>query len=375
MPWQEVSTVSLRQEFVVLAQLGNVPFATLCKRFSISRKTGYKWLSRYNSGGKDALCDQSRRPHLSPLKTDGDIETAVLALRDRHQAWGGRKIKARLEALGHENIPSPSTITAILRRHGRIEPDEAQKHKPWQRFEHETPNRLWQMDFKGHFPLELGRCHPLTVLDDHSRFALCLKACGNERHETVKETMTNVFLRYGLPERMTMDNGSPWGSDRDHPYTSFTVWLMHLGIRVSHSRPFHPQTQGKDERFHRTLNAELLRNNFFRNLDHCQLHFDHWREVYNQERPHEALGMKTPGTRYAISPRVFPETLPAIEYSPADVVRKVQDGGIIHFKGREFRISNAFKGYPIALRFTTTDGLMEVYFCQQKIADIDLKTM
>ena len=230
----------------------------LCRRFGISPTTGYKWLERFRVGGEAGLSDRPRRPQHSPGRTGSEIEEMVLKVRDTHPAWGGRKLRAWLSARGHELLPSPSTITAILRRHGRIDPSEGAKHRAWQRFEHLEPNQLWQMDFKGHFAMLEGRCHPLTVLDDHSRFSLGLEACGDERTQTVQQRLTRIFRRYGLPERMVMDNGAPWGHDADHHHTPLTVWLLRLGISVSHGRPYHPQTQGKDERFHRTLKAEVF---------------------------------------------------------------------------------------------------------------------
>lgn len=373
MPWQEVSTMSLRREFINLAMQDDINMRELCRRFGISPKTGYKWLQRHREGGVQGLEDRSRRPHHSPQRTPAPVEQQVLTLRDAHPAWGGRKLKRRLQDLGTIQVPSASTITAILARHGRIDPAESAKHTPWQRFEHEAPNRLWQMDFKGHFALRSGRCHPLTVLDDHSRYSLCLGACGDEQGATVQAELTQVFRCYGLPDRMTMDNGAPWGADADHRHTPLTVWLMRLDIRVGHSRPYHPQTQGKDERFHRTLHAELLKGRQFDDLDHCQRHFDQWRTLYNHERPHEALGDATPATRYRPSPRAFPESLPPIDYGPADVVRKVQAKGEIHYHGRAFKIGKAFHGYPVALRPTDEDGVLAVYFCQQQVASIDLR--
>jgi transposase InsO family protein len=314
-------------------------------------------------------------PHTSPGRTPPDIEQQVVALRRAHPAWGGRKIQARLVALGHTGVPAPSTITGILRRHGLLDPRESAKHTPWQRFEHEAPNDLWQMDFKGHFPLEAGgRCHPLTVLDDHSRYALALAACGNERDGTVRGELVPLFRRYGLPRRILADNGAPWGDAGDQPYTRLAVWLMRLGIVVTHGRPAHPQTQGKDERFHRTLKAELLAHRHFRDLADCQTHFDPWRTMYNHERPHQALGLVPPATRYQASPRSYPETLPPIEYGPDDHVRKVQHGGWLTFRGRQLRVSKAFHGERIALRPTTTDGRFEAYYVHQKIAMFHLRT-
>lgn len=372
MPWQEVTTMSLRKEFIMLASQADVNMSELCQRFGISRKTAYKWLQRYRAVGEDGLYDRSRRPHSSPQRTPEDIERLVLSLRDTHPAWGGRKLKQRLEDLGHSLLPSPSTLTEILRRNDRLDAAESSKHKAWHRFEHDAPNRMWQMDFKGHFAIGSGRCHPLTVLDDHSRYSLRLNACANEQGATVQGYLTEGFQRYGLPERMTMDNGPPWGADSEHPYTPLTVWLIRLGIKVGHSRPYHPQTQGKDERFHRSLKVEVLQGQVFRDLHHCQQRFDEWRDIYNLERPHEALGMATPSSRYRPSERRFPDVLLPIEYGPDDIVRKV-DSGHLCYRGRTYKISKAFHGYPVALRSTGEDGLMAIYFCQQQIATIDLR--
>ena len=372
MPWTEVSVMSQRLEFVSLAQREGNNMRELCRRFGVSPSTGYKWLRRFSDGGAAAIVDQPRRPHHSPHHTPLEVEQVVLAVRDAHPAWGARKLRAWLLARGHGHLPSPSTITAILQRQGRTDPMEGRKHKTWQRFEHEAPNQLWQMDFKGHFPLSTGRCHPLTVLDDHSRFALGLEACPDETAKTVQQRLTTIFRCYGLPDRMVMDNGSPWGSDEDHHYTPLTVWLLRLGIAVSHGRPYHPQTQGKDERFHRTLKAEVLQGRTFVDLTQCQRTFDPWRTLYNLERPHEALGMAVPASRYQVSSRSFPETLPPVEYGPDDLVRRAGDRGRISVFGREFKVGRAFKGLPVALRPTADDGTFNVFFMTYNIAQINL---
>src|SRR5947208_10647884 len=171
---------------------------------------------------------------------------------------------------------------------------------------------------------------------------------------------------------MLMDNGSPWGSDREHQYTSLTVWLLRLGVAVSHSRPYHPQTQVKDERFHRSLKVEVLAQRVFADFGRMQIRFDEWRYCYNHIRPHEALAMAVPASRYQPSPRSFPEQLPPLEYGATDQVRKVQIDGTISFRNREFHIGRAFRGYPVALRPTTQDGVYEVYFATHRIAQIDL---
>lgn len=372
MPWQEVLIMSQRREFVMFAGAEEANVSALCARYGISRKTGYKWLRRFGAVGGAGLQDRSRRPQRVSHKTADAVEQAVIELRRKHPAWGARKLSTRLKTLGHDGIPAPSTVHGILVRHGLIEANAAAQHPPWQRFEHAAPNHLWQMDFKGHFALQTARCHPLTVLDDHSRFSLCLSACADEKGVTVQTELGHTFEHYGLPDAMTMDNGAPWGSDADHPYTEFTLWLMRLNIRVTHSRPYHPQTQGKDERFHRTLNVEVLRGTPFRDLAHAQQRFDEWRDVYNFERPHEALGQQVPARRYRPSVRAFPGTPPPIEYGPDDRVRKVQCKGEFSFHGHTFRVSKCFHGHPIALRPTSVDGKFSIHFCATRIGSIDL---
>lgn len=364
--------MSLKREFVTLARTEGANIRELCRRYTISPTTAYQLLDRHAQEGEAGLVERSRRPHNSPTRTPAETEQAILTLREEHPAWGGRTIREVLLNRGQRSVPSPSTITAILRRNGCAVGGE-RPHRDWQRFEHPQPNDLWQMDFKGHFATGAGRCHPLTILDDHSRFALGLRACANERAETVREELTAIFRVYGLPTRMLMDNGSPWGNDAEHPRTPLTVWLMRLGIQVSHGRPYHPQTQGKDERFHRTLNVEVLQGRHFADIPSSQTAFDWWRPVYNFERPHQALDMATPASRYTPSPRSFPETLPPIEYGDGDLVRQVMAEGRVSFKGQQFKVGRALRGYPVAFRPTVTDGVWGVWFMAHPITEVDLR--
>lgn len=374
MPWNEASTMSLRLEFVTLATAEGANVRELCRRYGISPKTAYKWIARHRDGGTPALADRPRRPARSPGRCPESIEARVLGLREAHPAWGGRKLRARLIALGVADVPAASTITAILRRHGRLDPTAAPAHSAFVRFEHDAPNRLWQMDFKGHFATAAGRCHPLTVLDDHSRFALGLAACGDERHATVRDHLTALFRRYGLPERVLCDNGPPWGTaGSGQRYSALGVWLLKLGVGVGHGRPRHPQTQGKDERFHRTLKAEVIQGRAFADLAECQRRFDPWREVYNHERPHEALGLAVPSSRYRPSVRPYPEVLPEWEYSQGDGVRKVSCDGTISFRGRPIDLGKAFRGERVAVRPTVEDGVFGVYFGVHQVAQADLR--
>ncbi len=246
MPWSEKSIMSQRREFVMLFGQEGVNRRELCRRFGISPTIGYRLLARYRHEGESGLADRSRRPLRSPARTPVAMEGLVLTVRDEHPAWGGRKIRRRLQDLGHGAVPSGSTITAVLHRNGRIDAAAGTGHRPFERFERAAPNELWQMDYKGHFATAAGRCHPLTVVDDHSRYALGLRACGDEREGTVQAELTAIFQRYGLPDRMLMDNGSPWGSsDAEYRHTWLSMWLLELGVAVSHGRPYHPQTQGK----------------------------------------------------------------------------------------------------------------------------------
>ena len=374
MPWQEASTVSLREEFVTLASREETNVRELCRRFGISPTTGYRWLARHRACGVTGLGDRSRRQRYSPHRTAAEIEAAILALRAAHPVWGARKRHQRLVDLGHADLPSASTITTILRRHGRLDPAAAAKHAPWQRFEHPAPNDLWRMDYKGHVALADGRtrCHPLTVLDDHSRFAVAVAACADERGATVRVQLTAAFRRYGLPTRMLADNGPPFGSVAGGGWTPLTVWMLRLGVAVSHGRPAHPQTQGKEERFHRTLLAEAITGRAFADLAAAQVAFDRFRDVSNLERPHQALGLATPASRYRPSPRTFPDALPPIEYGPDDLVRKVQGKGQIFVGGRTFHVGQAFHGYPVALRPTRDEAVKEVFFCHRRLGLLDL---
>ena len=371
MPWRCVRVKDSRREFVTLAETHTVVFGDLCRRFGISRPTGYKWVQRYRQGGEAGLEDRSRRPHRVVHPVPAATEDSVVALRRRHPAWGSRKIRKRLpDALAP--LPACSTITAILHRHHLIAPEGPGGRRDWNRFEHPVPNALWQMDFKGPISTMDGPVHPLTVLDDHSRYNLGLQALTNRQTLAVRQTLTGIFRHYGLPDVILVDNGSPWGNDAEHPHTPLTVWLMHLGVGVSNSRPYHPQTLGKDERFHRTLKQEVVNGRQWRHREHLQQALDTWRVEYNFQRPHEALGMDVPASRYRPSLRTFPETLPSIDYPAGVAVRRVQQAGQVCFEGRTIRISKAFRGYPVGFRPAKEEGTFEVLFRHHIIARVTL---
>lgn len=373
MPWKEVSRMESRKEFVLLALNEAEKMRKLCRHFGISPTTGYKWLKRYQQRGENGLFDQSCRPHTTPTRTSSYMEKAVLEVRRKHHAWGGRTINKRLKMLGITDPPHPSTITKILHRHRAIEQKERQKHKTCRRFEREEPNQLWQMDFKGHFQIGHSMCHPLGIIDDCSRFLVGLKACPNQKHDTIQPILISVFRRYGLPYQMLMDNGAPWRGNEYQPYSLLTVWLIRLGISVIHGRPWHPQTQGKAERFNGTMQIELLQNRIFRDFMDCQDRFDEFQHTYNFERPHQSLEMNTPGSIYHTSPHEYPEVLPPIEYGVNDKVLTPDLNGNIWLQKQVWHIGKAFRKQPVAIRPTATDGMYYVFYCHQKIVEINLK--
>lgn len=366
MVWKEQGIIMLKTQLIQQILNNSANITELCKQFDISRVTAYKWIKRYKEEGIDGLYDRSRRPSTSPQKTKHEQVDLILEIRDKYPAWGGRKLRQVLINEGHERVPSEATFNRILKIHEKIDPEESKKRTKWIRFEHENPNDLWQMDFKGHFQMTNGRCHPLTILDDHSRYSLCLKGFPNEKTFHIQKQLEEVFSEYGLPLRMSMDNGPQWKTG-----SKLSVWLMRQGIKISHSRPYHPQTQGKEERFHRTLKEELLKYKQFNDLESAQKEFDEWRELYNCVRPHEGIGMVSPVKRFIKSERKYSGILPEIEYEADDIIRKVRSCGEVSYKGNDYFIGEFLKGEYVALR-QMKENSFEVYFAKTRMLRINL---
>lgn len=388
MPWKtEETKMERKTEFVQMADQPNANMSRLCRRFGISRPTGYKWLRRYQDNGHEGLAERSRRPDSNPNKTPEKIDQLVVEARRRDPGWGGRKLRRHLRNQAEsgtieaspQQIPSASTITRILDRRGMLAgPKDPSRQGPWQRFERDAPNELWQLDFKGEFPLTDGQlCYPLTLIDDHSRFSLALAACPNQQRSTVQQQIRQVFTRYGLPQAILCDNGPPWGAGLGWRnwgpfYTGLAVWLMRLGVTVIYSRPNHPQGKGKNERFNGSLQAELLDHQQFADHREANDRMSDWRDRYNSVRPHQALDMRTPASRYRPSKKKFPQQLPPVEYDSGTTTRKVTTNGKIHFEGQQFTVGKAFSGYCLALRNCAEPSTFECYFCNQQIRTISL---
>jgi len=343
MPWDVKDVVQRRLELVEGMLVPDVNVSRLCERFGVSTKTAYKWKHRYELDGADGLVDRSRAPRSSPNRTDPGIEGQVCDVRDEFPRWGARKLKKVLARRGVRGLPAVSTITEILRRNDRLN-GPATGTVTWTRFEAEHPNDLWQMDFKGWFETGSGRCDPFDVLDDHSRFNLHLDAYGNQQEVTVKRCLSSVFGEYGMPVKILCDNGSPWANTQaGFRWTGLGVWLVDLGVSLSHARIRHPQTIGKDERFHRTLELEVISTRDYWD-DHAQVQeaFDRWRPIYNHERPHDALDGDVPADRYRPSTRSMPDRIEPVEYPDHFHVRKVSKQSQISFQNRRIRIGTAF---------------------------------
>jgi transposase InsO family protein len=374
MPWMEKKLSQQRLELISLARQPGANHRQLCLRFGVSRKTLYKWLRRASGEPKaEELEDRSRRPKHSPQRTAEAIEQQVLALRAQEPAWGPRKLKRRLEDLGATALPARSTFGIILRRAGLIAPEVSAQHRPWQHFVRERANELWQMDFKGDVALSRGgRCHPLPLLDDHSRYVVGLFACGNQRERTVRAHLEAAFERYGLPEELLCDNGTPW-SGNPGEWTRLEVWLLRQGTRLTHGRPYHPQTQGKEERLNQTLKRELLSRHDLRDLAHAQELFDEWRLKYNCHRPHDSLDLDVPAKHFQVSPRRYQAKLPEIEYEEGLEVRRVKSKGEITWRNRSYFVGSAFAGENVALQPTRSEHRYEVRFAHVCLGEIDLR--
>ena len=372
MPWEERKVSQVREEFVkrVLAQEASK--SALCREYGISRPTGDKWIARYLRG--EQLDDRSRTPVRMPGKTSTETEALIVSYRQAHPAIGAKKIRRILENKGYDELPCVSTINRILDRNGLITRQASLADTPQRRFEKLRPNEMWQADYKGHFAMGDGqRCHPLNIIDDYSRFNLCCQAQHTETFEEIKPVMVRLFREYGLPFSFLCDNGNPWGTVQSTGFTRFEVWLMELGVLTLHGRIRHPQTQGKEESFNRSMTRELLKNARISDFADAQRQFDVYRDFYNNERPHHALNLETPSQHYTPSTRAYPEQIPEWDYPEDCELRQVKDSGFFTYGGQGYFLSEGFAGKQIAVRPSHIRGCISLFFRQFRIARIDVE--
>lgn len=369
MPWRESSVVEERIRFVVLASHGERKFGELCSEFGISRQTGYTWLKRYAAGGSEEMEDRSRRPHLSPGKIESTTEERIVGLRQRWPDWGAPKLQVLLMSNYPDEKPiTVRTVHRVLERNGLL--GERYRHRPaTKRFERKAPNELWQMDFKGPQGFNTGSpVGPLSIVDDHSRYLITLQNLGSTKLEGVRDTMRQTFETAGVPDSLLIDHGTPWwNSNSAWGLTELTVWIMQQGVRLLFSGIRHPQTQGKVERMHGSLQRAVRDREA--NPDDQQW-LDLFRHEYNYLRPHAALAMATPSTRWRPSERKYDPNPPAWKYAASMDVAQVDSRGSMNWAGRGWVISRALRGQSVGIEVVGDRAI--VFYCNTPMRELDL---
>jgi len=375
MPWKTLNVMEQKTRFVVLVRQQQKTITQLCYDFCISRKTGYKWIERASKEGlSEGIKERSRRPKRTTTRISGQVEAEIVRLRKKYPYWGARKLIGIYTRDKKKKAPSERTVNRIIERNGLLE-DSKRRNLATKRFEREYPNDLWQMDYKGEFSYKEKRnkCYPLTVMDDHSRFNLALEAHTRQSWVKTKETLEKTFRKYGMPIEMLMDHGSIWYSAKSKylPWTQLSTWVMMLGIKIIYSGVRHPQTQGKIERYHRTLKYDLIKRKDFKSLEDIQESFNNFRKEYNRVRPHEGIGMEVPANRYKRSRREYTGETIGIEYPEKAVVKKLNSCGVLAYKGKQWFISEALPGQRVML--IEKEPEVEVYFVNTLIRYINLR--
>lgn len=370
MPWKTSSIMEERIKFVIMAEQEGINFSALCQEFGISRPTGYLWRQRYrNSGSLAGMRELSRRPHHIPHRTPGEDEERVIVLR-RKYGWGAKKLRELL--LGDSIDMKVTTINRILKRNGLIT-SKFLHHPAQKRFERSRSNELWQMDFKGDYPSGNGRCYPLSILDDHSRYGIGLYALPGKDTDTVKGCLIKTFENWGVPYAMLMDHGIPWWSpSNNHGLTRLSVSLIDQGIKLYFSGFRHPQTQGKVERFHRTLNEAVHHKGLPKTLAGWHQTLKSFLHEYNNIRPHEALQMAAPSEYYQPSQKTYNPCPKEWEYPEGSVVEKLNTRGWLGKSRTRYFVCEALAGKTV--RVEQIDNKLIVSYRHMYIREIDKNT-
>lgn len=363
-----------RNAFIEAWQKQEHPVAELCRQFGISRKTGYKWLDRYDQGGRVALEDRSRAPMERPHAIGTAIAEAIVALREKHPLWGARKIRAVLQRdKPHKPWPAASTIGELLLRQGLIQQRRTKRRTPpyTAPLAHAgAPNQVWCADFKGWFRCGDGsRCDPLTITDAYSRYLLRCRAVPKADTVHVRAVFEAVFRECGMPEAIRTDNGAPFASRAPAGLSRLGMWWIQLGIRQERIDAGHPEQNGRHERMHKTLKAETAEPPCA-TLSQQQQAFHDFEREYNQQRPHEALAYQTPAEVYCRSPRGYPSRLPELEYPPGVLYRRISQKGDLQWKGRKVFVSEVLDKQSVGL-LEVDEDLYEVYYGPQFLGWMD----
>ena len=377
MPWKEANVMDIRTEFILKSISQNQSFTELCKEYGISVKTGYKWKARYHQDGIKGLADQSRRPDSSPTQLDETTVCRLVRLKTAHLSWGPAKI-LRLFELGYPTCqaPSLSSVKRILDKSGLVKHTRRRKSVDTGRIENEItverPNQLWTVDFKGWwYSSEKERIEPLTVRDAHSRYVLCVQALPDSRSDTVRSCFENLFLKYGLPDAIHSDNGMPFAAHQSILGLSrLSAWWIALGITLNRSRPGKPQDNGGHERMHRDMAAEV-EYTASGDLVMQQAQLDIWRKTFNEQRPHEALGMNTPADVYQKSEREYDGELFELEYPSNCLRRIISIDGTLKVYNQSIFISTSLKGWHVGLE-TLGNLRYLLWFGKLCLGEIDL---
>lgn len=367
MPWECKTVEEKRREFIERSKTCT-NFSKLCREYGITRKTGYKWIERFEE--EKCLSDKSRKPHSSPGKTSIEIERAILSLRYENPGWGAKKIHRVLENNGVEGLPCVKTVNNILYRNNCISAEESEKREHYIRFEKDSCNKMWQTDFKGEFLMSNRKyCFPLDILDDHSRFLIKITPFESTANVVIA-CFEQAFKEYGRPDSVLSDNGAQFAGFR-RGITQFEKWLMNFDVLPIHERVKHPQTQGKIERFHRTLKDELLRYRQFSDIEDADRSLQQWRNKYNNIRPHEALGLRCPAEIYEPYRRTYDGIILPYEYSGDYRVIKVNSWGYLRFNGWQIYLSETMSDERVEIRPNPLGDSFDICYRNFKIALVD----
>lgn len=374
MPWKECAVMDERLRFIVAAKDGDESFSELCRQFGISRKTGYKWLDRYDEHGPCGLETRAPVAYRHPHRTPDAVIDAILKTRKEHPFWGPKKLRAFVAEHDPQlEMPAASTIGELLKQHGLIRPRRRRPRAPLPGSPlqpSDMPNALWCADFKGHFALgDRSRCHPLTLSDRYSRYLLKCEALPEPTTKLVRVQFEHAFREFGLPDRIRTDNGAPFASVGIGGLSELSVWWIKLGIFPERIEPGRPEQNGQHERMHRTLKEEATKPPCTTLLDQQRV-FDRFRHEYNDVRPHEALGQKPPTRQYVRSARVYPQVLRELEYGEGFIVRKADDKGRLRRKGKNLLLTKLVANELLGLR-PLDDDRWELFFGPVQLGMLD----